>query len=203
MCAGITTYAPLARWAKAGDKVGIVGIGGLGHMGLQYAKAMGCVVVAISTSAAKEAEARAFGAGSLLVSSDADAMKAAERTFDFILCTASANFSIAAYTRLLKPRKSFCLVGLPAVDQPLALEPFDIVGGEKQVVGSMIGGTKQMKEMLQFSADHKCFPRCEVIDFAAANAGFDKIIANAARYRMVLKIEGFRAAQEAKHAAAT
>jgi uncharacterized zinc-type alcohol dehydrogenase-like protein len=194
LCAGVTTFAPLRRHAKAGDKVGIVGIGGLGHMGLQYAAAMGCQVVAITTSAAKEAEAKKFGAGSVLVSTDAAAMAAQERTFDFILCTASGKMAVDAYMRLLKPRTSFCLVGLPAVDQPLEFRPFDIVGGEKQIVGSMIGGIPAMKEMLEFSAQHKCFPQCEVIPFAQAQAGFEKITANSARYRMVLDMGGAREA---------
>jgi alcohol/geraniol dehydrogenase (NADP+) len=195
LCAGITTFAPLARHAKKGDRVGVVGIGGLGHMGLQYAAAMGCETWAISTSAAKEAEARKFGAQHFLVSSNAEAMEAARGSFDFILCCASGNFDTGAYLRLLKPRKAFCLVGLPAVEEPVKFLPFDIIVGEKSIVGSMIGGTVPMKEMLDFSAAHKCFPQCEVIPFAEANAGVAKIVANNARYRMVLKIEGFREAQ--------
>jgi uncharacterized zinc-type alcohol dehydrogenase-like protein len=189
LCAGVTTYAPLSRNVKAGDKVGIVGIGGLGHMALQYAKAMGAHVVAITTSASKGPEAKSFGADEILVSTDADAMAAAKSSFDFILCCASGNFKCATYTALLKPRKSFCLVGLPAVDQPLVFEPFHIVGGERQIIGSMIGGTKAMKEMLDFSAKHKCFPQCEVIPFSKAQEGYAKIMANSARYRMVLSMK--------------
>jgi D-arabinose 1-dehydrogenase-like Zn-dependent alcohol dehydrogenase len=195
LCAGITTFAPLARHAKAGQKVGVVGIGGLGHMGLQYARAMGCETVAITTSAAKEAEAKGFGAHAILLSTDAAAMKAHGGTFDFILCTASGKMDVGAYMALLKPRKSFCLVGLPPVAEPLAFVPFNVVGGEKQIIGSMIGGVKSMKEMLEFSAAHKCFPACEVIPFAEANAGFAKILAGAARYRMVLDIRGVREAK--------
>ena len=231
LCAGITTYAPLARHAKAGQKVGVVGIGGLGHMGLQYARAMGCETVAITTSAAKEAEAKSFGAHGILVSTDAAAMKAHAGTFDFILCTASGKMDVGAYMALLKPRSSFCLVGLPPVAEPLNFVPFNVVGGEKQcvwrrwrararavenrqpltlsphppthpptptrhrIIGSMIGGVKSMKEMLEFSAAHKCFPQVEVIPFEAANEGFAKIMAGQARYRMVLKIEGFREAK--------
>lgn len=197
LCAGITTYAPLSRNVKAGDKVGIVGVGGLGHMGVQYAAAMGCETWAISTTTAKEVEARKFGAKHFLASSDAEAMKAQAGTFDFILCTAASNFAPGDYLKLLKPRKSFCLVGLPAVDEKLGFVPFDIVAGEKSIVGSMIGGTVSMVEMLEFSARHKCFPQCEVIDFAEAQKGVEKVVANSARYRMVLKIEGFREAQKA------
>jgi D-arabinose 1-dehydrogenase-like Zn-dependent alcohol dehydrogenase len=129
LCAGITTYAPLARNVKRGDRVGIVGIGGLGHMALQYAAAMGAVTWAISTTAAKEAEATKFGAAHFLVSKDAAAMKAQERSFDFILCSATGDFPLGPYLKLLKPRTKFCLVGLPAVSQPLRFEPFDIVAG--------------------------------------------------------------------------
>ena len=188
LCAGITTYAPLARHAKAGQRVGVVGIGGLGHMALQYARAMGCETWAISTSAAKEAEARSFGATNFLVSSDAAACAAAKSSFDFILCCASGNFTTDAYMALLKPRAAFCLVGLPAVDTPVKFKPFSIVNGEKAIVGSMIGGSKAMREMLEFSAKHACLPKVEVIPFADANKGFDTIKANAARYRVVLKI---------------
>jgi len=188
LCAGITTYAPLARHARAGQRVGVVGIGGLGHMGLQYAAAMGCETWAISTSAAKEAEARSFGAKHFLVSSDAAAVAAMKSSFDFILCCASGDFNTDLYMTLLKPRRAFCLVGLPAVDSPVKFKPFSIVAGEKSIVGSMIGGTASMAEMLQFSAKHQCLPKVEVIDFKDANKGFDIIKANAARYRVVLKI---------------
>jgi D-arabinose 1-dehydrogenase-like Zn-dependent alcohol dehydrogenase len=125
-------------------------------------------------------------------------MKATARTFDFLLCTASSNFDVDAYLRLLKPRRSFCLVGLPAVDSPLTFKPFSVVGGDKAIVGSMIGGTKEMREMLEFSAAHQCFPQVEVLPFDAANEGFKRVLDNSARYRMVLKIEGFREAQAAK-----
>ena len=104
LCAGVTTFAPLQRFAKAGDKVGVVGIGGLGHMGLQYAAAMGCQTWAISTSAGKEAEARKFGAQHFLVSKDAAAMKAQARSFDFILCSATGDFPLGPYLKLLKVR---------------------------------------------------------------------------------------------------
>lgn len=188
LCAGVTTFAPLSRHAKAGARVGVVGIGGLGHMGLQYAAAMGCETWAISTSAAKEAEARSFGAAHFLVSTDAAACAAAEGSFDFILCCASGNFDTDAYMKLLKPRAAFCLVGLPAVDTPVKFKPFSLVAGEKAIVGSMIGGSNAMRAMLDFSAKHSCLPKVEVIPFDAANKGFDTIKANAARFRVVLKI---------------
>ena len=136
LCAGITTFAPLSRNVKPGDKVGIVGIGGLGHMALQYAKAMGAgKVVAITTSASKEAMAKSFGATEILVSSNADAMKAAHSSFDYILCCATGNFEVAPYLKLLKARKSFCLVGLPPVKTPLTVRSLWWGGGEACVRG--------------------------------------------------------------------
>lgn len=93
-------------------------------------------------------------------------MKAQEKSFDFILCSATGDFPLGPYLKLLKPRTKFCLVGLPAVAQPLRFEPFDIVSGEKEIVGSMIGSAADQRAMLEFSAKHKCFPQCEVIDFA-------------------------------------
>jgi len=196
LCAGITTFQPLQRLTKPGMKVGVIGIGGLGHMGLQYAAAMKTECWAISTSPSKEAEARSFGAQHFLCSSDEAAMASKKGYFDVILCTASSNFDMKTYLQLVRPRGSFCLVGLAPVDKPLGFRPFDIVDGEKNIVGSMIGGTVSMKEMLQFSADHKCFPKCEVVDFKDCNAAADKVLNNAARYRMVLKIEGFRESQK-------
>ena len=97
--------------------------------------------------------------------------------------------------KLLKPRRKFCLVGLPAVSSPLKFEPFDIVGEELEIVGGKIGGTEVMRQMLAFSAQHKCFPQCEQVDFKDAQVGIAKMHDNSARYRTVLKIEGFRDAQ--------
>lgn len=198
LCAGITTYAPLSRHVKRGDRVGIIGIGGLGHMGLQYAAAMGADVWAVSTSASKEAEARKFGAANFLCTGDAAAVAAAKGSFDFLLCCATGEFPADLYMSLLKPRKTLCLVGLPAAATPIKLLPFSIVGGERRVEGSMIGGTASMKDMLAFSAEHKILPQVEVIPLDAANEGFAKILSNAARYRMVLEIEGFAARKAAE-----
>lgn len=203
LCAGVTTHAPLSRNVKPGDRVGIVGVGGLGHLGLQYAKALGAgEVFAISSSAGKQEEARSFGATHFLVSSDAAAMKLAERTFDFILCTAASQFSVADYMKLLKPRRTFCLVGLPPVSEPLAVYPFDVVVGERRLEGSMIGGTDAMREMLEFSAKHQIVPQVEVIPLEDAQQGIDKIIAGKPRYRMVLQVEGVRERLAAAAAAA-
>lgn len=192
LCAGVTTHAPLARYARAGQRVGIIGIGGLGHMALQYARAMGCEVWALSTSPAKEEEARRFGAAHFLVTSDKAAMAAAKDSFDFLLCCASGALNVNDYMKLLKPRRTFCLVGLPSVETPMTFLPFSVVSGEKAIVGSMIGGTDAMKAMLDFSAAHRCYPQIEMLDFSEANIGFQKLRENTPRYRVVLKIDGAR-----------
>lgn len=192
LCAGVTTYAPLHRHAKAGDRVGVVGIGGLGHVAVQYAAKMGCETVAISRSTAKEEEARSFGATAFLATSDAAAVKAAAGTFDAILCTAAAHFSVDLYLGLLKPRGKFILVGLPPAETSLTFKPFSLVGGEKQLVGSMIGGTQDFDDMLAFSAEKSVFPQVELLEFDDANTGFKKMRENTVRYRSVLKVKGYR-----------
>jgi len=192
LCAGVTTHAPLARHVAEGNKVGIVGIGGLGHVAVQYSAKMKCDTVAISRSNAKEAEAREFGAASFLSTNDKEAVKAARGTFDVILCTAAAHFDPNLYMALLKPRGKFVLVGLPPASEQLSFSPFSLVGGEKQLIGSMIGGTDNMDEMLAFSAEHKVFPKIEMLEFDDAQTGFDKMRDNSVRYRSVLKVKGFR-----------
>eukprot|EP00499_Haloplacidia_sp_CaronLabIsolate_P012191 CAMPEP_0196770190 /NCGR_PEP_ID=MMETSP1104-20130614/999_1 /TAXON_ID=33652 /ORGANISM="Cafeteria sp., Strain Caron Lab Isolate" /LENGTH=354 /DNA_ID=CAMNT_0042140299 /DNA_START=40 /DNA_END=1104 /DNA_ORIENTATION=+ len=194
LCAGITTHAPLARYAKAGDRVGVIGIGGLGHVALQYASAMGCDTWAISRSISKREEALSFGAKHFLVSTDADQVKAAHRTFDVLLCCASGRFPLDDYLDMLKPRGTFVLLGLPSVDTPLTFRPFSMVMGEKKLVGSIIGGTADFEAMLQFSAEHNILPKVEVVPLDRAQEAIDKLIANTARYRMVLDMKAFREA---------
>lgn len=160
-------------------------------MALQYARAMGCETWALSTSAGKEAEARKFGAAHFLVTTDKDAMAAARGSFDLLLCCATgASLPFNDYLRLLKPRATLCLVGAPSLDQPAVISPFSLIAGEKQFVGSLIGGTAAMADMLAFSAAHTILPQCEIIPFEAANEGFERMKANSARYRTVLDMTG-------------
>lgn len=129
LCAGVTTYAPLTRNVKRGDKVGIVGIGGLGHLALQFAAAMGCEVWALSRTPEKEPDALKLGASRFLLISDKDGLKAQDKSFDFLMCCSSDHFDLDTFMALLKPRASFCLVGLPAVEPPLQVRACVVVPG--------------------------------------------------------------------------
>jgi D-arabinose 1-dehydrogenase-like Zn-dependent alcohol dehydrogenase len=128
-------------------------------------------------------------------------MGALRRRFDFILCCASGGFTIGSLTPLLKPRKAVCIVGLPAVDTPLSFLPFDVVAGEKMIVGSFIGSTRAQQDMLEFSRAQNIMPLVEVIDLEQCNAGFGRLRDGSARYRMVLRVEGFRERMAAQIAA--
>ena len=187
MCAGITTYSPLKRFCKPGGKVGIIGIGGLGHVALQFAKAMEFgEVVALSRSPSKEAEARGFGAGSFLITEDGDAMKAAASSFDVILNTVSGHAPLDPYLSLLKPRGTLACVGLPEKDQKSALWFQSMVPSEKALIGSYLGPYDDYAEMLQFAATHGIKPQVELFPAAEVNAALAKVRDNTARYRIVL-----------------
>jgi len=186
MCAGITTYSPLKRLARKGHRVGIIGIGGLGHLALQFARAMGCTVVAISRSPGKEAEARSFGASEFLVTEDAAAMKAAASSFDMILSTVSGHAPLDPYLGLLKPRGSLACVGLPEKDQKSQLFLHSAVITERNIVGSYLGPYGDYEEMLNFAAKHGIKPQVEMLPADQINSAIQKVRDNTARYRMVL-----------------
>ncbi|MDD5274322.1 MAG: NAD(P)-dependent alcohol dehydrogenase, partial [Methylovulum sp.] len=154
LCAGITTYSPLMHWqVGAGDKVGIVGLGGLGHMGVKFAKALGAEVVLFTTSPDKVADAKRLGADTVVISKNPEEMAAHALSFDFILNTVAAPHNLDAYTALLKRDGTLCLVGVP--DQP---HPSPSVGNlifkRRSIAGSLIGGLKETQEMLDFCAEH-------------------------------------------------
>ena len=152
LCAGITTYAPLRHWkVGSGKKVGVVGLGGLGHMGLKFAHAFGAEVVQFTTSEAKIADAKKLGADEVVVSKDEAAMKKHAGSFDFILDCVSAPHDMNAYLSLLRLDGTLCLVGLP--DEPVSISPFAIITNRRAFAGSMIGGMKQTQEMLDFCAE--------------------------------------------------
>lgn len=188
MCAGITTYSPLKRLAKPGGKVGVIGIGGLGHIALQFAKAMGfSEVVAISRTANKEAEARSFGASHFLITDDAAAMAAAASSFDMILNTVSGHAPIDPYLALLKPRGTLACVGLPEKDQKSQLWFQSMVPSERNLVGSYLGPYDDYQEMLDFSLKHGIKPKIELMPASEVNAAIAKVRNNTARYRVVLE----------------
>ena len=193
MCAGITTYSPLKRFIESGvtSKVGIVGIGGLGHVALQFAKAMlpKGEVVALSRTEAKEDEARGFGATSFLVTEEAEAMSSAAGSFDLLLNTVSGHPStLDAYLSLLKPRGTLVNVGLPSKEKTSNLYLQSVVPSERMIAGSYLGPYRDYDDMLLFAAQNGVQPQVEVVDVAEINEAITKVRNNEARYRMVLRM---------------
>jgi uncharacterized zinc-type alcohol dehydrogenase-like protein len=188
MCAGITTFSPLKRHGRPGHKVGVVGIGGLGHVALQFARAMDFSdVIAISTTPAKEAEARSFGASGFLNSKDADAMAAQKGTFDLVLNTVSGHAPIDPLVNLLRPRGTMACVGLPETDQKSQVWFQSFVLTEKHIVGSYLGPYDDYDEMLAFAAAHGVEPAVELFPAAEVNTAIAKLRQNELRYRAVLE----------------
>jgi uncharacterized zinc-type alcohol dehydrogenase-like protein len=187
LCAGITTYSPLKHWGvKKGQKVGIVGIGGLGHMGIKFARAFGAHTVAITHSAHKVAEAKRLGAHDVILSSDPEQMKKHASTFDFILNTVSASINFADYLNLLKREGTFTLVGVP--DKPDALHSFPLIMNRRSLAGSLIGGIKETQEMLDFCAKHKITSDIEMIHAQDVNTAYDRVVKGDVKYRFVIDI---------------
>jgi uncharacterized zinc-type alcohol dehydrogenase-like protein len=192
LCAGITTYSPLRHWkVGAGSKVAIVGLGGLGHMGVQLAKAMGATVTVISTSKEKEAEAKALGAHNLLLSEDKDAMKEAEASFDLILVTIPDPFEVNPYVSLLKRDGTIVTVGLlgpykkPVVNMEVAMH-------RRSLAGSLIGGIAETQEVLDFCAEHNIMPEVEMIPIQDINKAFKKMQDGEVRFRYVIDMQSLK-----------
>ena len=185
MCAGITLYSPLHRWgAGPGVRVGIVGLGGLGHMGVKIAHAMGAEVTLISHSAHKEDDAKRLGANHFLLSSDKDAMKAARYSFDLIINTVSANIDIDRYLSLLTLDGTMVMVGVPV--EPLSLRTFSMISARRSLAGSNIGGIKETQEMLDFCAEHGFGSNVEIIDAQEINTAWDRVVNSDVKYRFVI-----------------
>ena len=192
LCAGITTYSPLRQWGvKAGDKVGVVGIGGLGHMAVMLAKAMGATVTAITTKEEKRQAALALGADEVLISEDKDAMKAQEITFDFILVTIPDAFDVNPYVCLLNVRGSLVTVGLlgPYKEPTNNMEVAKL---GRSVGGSLIGGIAETQEVLDFCATNNILPLVELINIQDINEAFDKIKDEEIRFRYVIDMRSLK-----------
>ncbi len=187
LCAGITTYSPLRRWGVGpGSKVAVIGMGGLGHMGVKIAHAMGAEVTVLSRSLAKADDSRALGATDHLATSDKDALKARSSYFDVILNTVSADLDMGTYLRLVKPRGVFVSVGLPT--EPYSVRPGALIGTSKVMAGSNIGGIPETVEMLQFCADHGFGATVETINADEVDAAYEKVVAGEVRYRYVIDV---------------
>ncbi len=186
LCAGITTYSPLRHWRVGpGKKVGIVGIGGLGHMGIKIAHAMGAHVVAFTTSESKRDEAHGLGADEVVISRDAAQMKAHAGSFDFILNTVAAPHVLDAYTALLKRDGTLCLVGAPAEPHP-SPSVMGLIFGRKAIAGSLIGGIRETQEMLDFCAQHQIVADIEMIAADGIEAAYERMLRSDVKYRFVI-----------------
>jgi uncharacterized zinc-type alcohol dehydrogenase-like protein len=185
LCAGITTYSPLKKWnVKKGDKVGIIGLGGLGHMGVKFAVAMGAEVTVISHSPSKQADAMAMGAHEFLVSKDPAAVNAKAGYFDFLLNTVSAFNDYNMYLNLLKTDGTMVLVGAPA--EPVPVSGFSLILKRRRLAGSLIGGIRETQEMLDFCAQHNIVSDVEVISIDAINDAYERVMKSDVKYRFVI-----------------
>ncbi len=185
LCAGITTYSPLRHWKVGpGQKVGVIGLGGLGHMGVKFAKAMGAHVVMITTSPEKGRDATRLGADEVLVSKDADAMAASKGSFDFLLNTIPVGHDLNPYATLLKLDGTMVLVGVLTNVEPLA--GFNLIGGRKSIAGSAIGGMVETQEMMDFCAEKGIVSDIEVVAMKSVNEAYERLIKNDVKYRFVI-----------------
>ncbi len=185
LCAGITTYSPLKKWGVGkGTKVGIVGLGGLGHMGVKFAVAFGAEVTVISTSPGKEADAKGMGAHHFLISKDPEAMKAKAGYFDFILNTVSAVNDYNEYLNLLTVDGTMVLVGAPPSAIPVF--GFSLIMRRRRLAGSLIGGIKETQEMLDFCGAHGIVCDVEMIDANQVNEAYERVLKSDVKYRFVI-----------------
>lgn len=187
LCAGITTYSPLKHWnAGPGKKVAIVGMGGLGHMAIQYAHALGAEVTVLSRSMDKKDEALRFGADHYYATGDAETFKTLAGRFDLILNTVSANLNVDAYLSLLRIDGTLVNVGAPA--EPDQFSVFSLIMGRRSIAGSLVGGIAETQEMLDFSAEHGVVPQIEVISADQVDEAYERVLRSDVRYRFVIDV---------------
>jgi uncharacterized zinc-type alcohol dehydrogenase-like protein len=185
LCGGITVYSPLRNWlARPSSRVGVIGIGGLGHMGLQFARAFGCEVTAFSTSKDKESEARSLGAHHFVNTRDTEALKKVAGSFDLILSTVSADQDFQGFVNALRPKGTLVILGVPT--SPLQISAFSLLAGQKAVAGSPTGSPRDLHEMLDVAARHNIKAITESFPMKDANKAIAKVKKNQVRYRAVL-----------------
>jgi uncharacterized zinc-type alcohol dehydrogenase-like protein len=191
LCAGITTYSPLRHWKVGpGQKVGIVGLGGLGHMGVKFARAFGARVVLFTTSPSKVEDGKRLGAHEVVVSKNAGELKVHAGSFDFILDCVSAQHNVNEYLQLLKLDGTLCLVGAP--EKPLPVSAFNLLLPRKQFAGSGIGGIAETQEMLDFCADREIGSDVEVIPVQRINEAYDRLAKGDVKYRFVIDMASLK-----------
>jgi alcohol dehydrogenase (NADP+) len=193
LCAGITTYSPMRRWGDIkGKKVAVVGLGGLGHMGVKFARAFGARVFVFTTSPGKKEDALRLGADEVIVSRNADEMKKHISSFDFILDTISADHDINAYINLLGRDGNITLVGAP--EKSLAVSPFALLFGRRSLSGSIIGGIAETQEMLDFCGKNNITADVEVIPIQKVNAAYERLVKSDVKYRFSIDMASLKSA---------
>lgn len=191
LCAGITTYSPLRHWnVKKGDKVGVIGLGGLGHMGVKIANAMGAHVVMITTSPDKGEDAKRLGAHEVLISKNDEEMEKHAGSFDFLLNTIPVGHDVNPYIGLLKRDATMAIVG--ALEDLKAINGAGLVFARKSIAGSLIGGIKETQEMLDFCAEHNITCDIEMIDMQDINTAFDRVVNSDVKYRFVIDMTSLK-----------
>jgi uncharacterized zinc-type alcohol dehydrogenase-like protein len=191
LCAGITTYSPLRHWGVGkGKKVGVVGLGGLGHMGVKFAHALGAHVVVFTTSPSKKDDARRLGADEVVISRNGDEMQKHAGSFDFILDAVSADHDINAYIQLLRRDGNITLVGAP--EKPLAVAAFGLLFGRRSLSGSPIGGIPETQEMLDFCGSHNITSDVEVIPIQKVNEAYDRLVKSDVKYRFSIDMASLK-----------
>jgi len=191
LCAGITTWSPLKHWeAGRGKKVGIVGLGGLGHMGVKFSHALGAHTVLFTTSEGKIADGKRLGADELVISKNADSMTKHTGTFDFILNTVAAPHNLDPYVSLLKRDGTLCLVGAPASPHP-SPSIWNLLLKRRSIAGSAIGGIKETQEMLNFCGTHSIVSEIETIPILKINEAYDRMLKSDVKYRFVIDMASF------------
>ena len=191
LCAGITTYSPMRHWGVTkGKKVGIVGLGGLGHMGVKFAHALGAHVVVFTTSPNKKEDALRLGADEVVISKNADEMEKHTGSFDFILDAVSADHDINAYINLLRRDGNLTLVGAP--NKPLAVAAFALIMGRRSLSGSPIGGIKETQEMLDFCGEHNITADVEIIPIQKVNEAYERLLKSDVKYRFSIDMASLK-----------
>lgn len=192
LCAGITTYSPLKKWGAAkGRKVGVVGLGGLGHMGVKFARAFGAETVLFTTSKGKVADGKRLGADTVVISTDADAMAAHAGSFDMILDTVSADHNLDAYLALLKLDATLVMVGAPP--NPQKVTALSLLMPRRQLAGSLIGGIAETQEMLDFCGKHAIVCDIEIIRMQQINEAYERMLRSDVKYRFVIDMASLKA----------
>lgn len=191
LCAGITTYSPLRHWnVGKGQKVGIVGLGGLGHMGVKFAHAFGAHVVLFTTSPNKTADAKRLGADEVVISKNPDEMQKHAGSFNFILDAVSAEHDLNAYLQLLKRDGTMTLVGAP--EKPAPVSAFNFIMGRRRLAGSAIGGLRETQEMLDFCAEHSITSDVEIIPIQRVNEAYGRLLKGDVKYRFVIDMASLK-----------